>query len=147
MTENVWTIERLIKADLVKVKEDPTVDGIHMHDTVWVPNECTLNVYQDGYHEFIHYIYKTIDGEFKFAIARSNECEENESTFFNPVMTNDNGKEYVNELLALTVAVEGLEEFVDEPTFKLDWGKLMPLLIMLGLAGIVLYAYLDRFYS
>ena len=146
MTNVVWTIERLIKAELVKMKEDPTVDGIHMHDTIWVPNKCTLNVFQDGYHEFIHYIYRNIHGEMKFAVARSRECEENESTFFNPVMEEDLGKAYVDELLALTVAVEGLEGFANEPTFKLDWGKLIPMLIMLGLAGIVLYAYLDRFY-
>jgi len=46
MINIVWTIERLIKAGLVKVKEDPTVNGIHFHDTVWVPNACTLNVFE-----------------------------------------------------------------------------------------------------
>jgi len=144
MTDTVWTIERLIKAEFVKLKDEPTVDGIHIHDTIWVPNKCTLNVFQDGYHEFVHYIYKNIHGEMKFACARSNECEENESTFFNPVMEDKSID--VHYLLNLTIAIEELEEFVNEPTFKLNWKKLMPLLIMLGLAGIVLYAYLDRFY-
>lgn len=143
MTETMWTIKRLIKAGLVKVKDDPTMNGICYHDTVWVPDNCTLNVYHDGYHEFIHYIYENIDGEIKFAVARSNECVENESTFFNPVMEEDLGKAYVDELLNLTVAVEGLENFADEPTFKLDWKKLAPLVGILALAVGVLIMYIQ----
>lgn len=145
MTDTVWTIERLIKAELVKIKDEPTVDGIHMHDTIWVPNNCTLNVYQDGYHEFIHYIYKNIHGEMKFAVSHSRVCEENESTFFRPVMTDKSID--VDYLLTQTVAVEELEKFADEPTFKLDWKKLVPLLgiLALALAIGVLILYLRTF--
>jgi len=80
----------------------------------------------------------------KFAVATNRECEENESTFFNPVMEDKSID--VDEMLKVTIAVEELEEFANEPTLNLDWKKLMPLLIILGLAVIVLFTYLDRFY-
>ena len=108
----MWTIERLIKAGLIKEKEDPTANGIHYHDTVWTPNDCTLNVYQDGYHEFVHYIYKEVDGNIKFATSRSNECVVNDSTFFAPVMTDRR----IDASLLLTSLMnsEVLEDFLGD---------------------------------
>ena len=105
----MWTIERLIKAELVKEKDDPTANGIHYHDTVWAPNGCTVNVYQDGYHEFVHYIYRDIEGHIYFATSRSRECEVNDSTIFAPVMTDK--RIDARLLLASLMNKELLEEF------------------------------------
>ena len=97
-----WTIEKLIKAELVKLKEEPTVNGIEYHEKVWVLNGCTLNVFHGGYHDFVHYIYETLSGEIKFATARGNECEEKCSTLFRPVMEDKSID--VDELLANQVS-------------------------------------------
>ena len=131
----MWTIDRLIKADLVKEKDDPTANGIHYHDTMWAPNGCTLNVYQDGYHEFVHYIYKEIDGNIRFATSRSNEHEINDSTFFDPIMTDQRIK--ASHLLISLMDNERSEDFIDysdkPKLFELKFWSVPVILIVAGL--------------
>lgn len=82
----MWTLEKFIEAGLLKKKDDPTMNGIDYFYHVWVPNGCTLNVCQDGYHDFIHYVYELFDGELRFATGRSINCKHTSHTAYRPVM-------------------------------------------------------------
>ena len=84
----MWTLERIIRAGLLKEKDEPSVNGIDFYSKVWVPNGCTLNVYHDGYHEFIHHVYQGAwTGELRFVTSGSNDHVERRDTMYLPVMT------------------------------------------------------------
>ncbi len=100
------------------------------------PNGCTLNVYQDGYHEFVHYIYKEIDGNIRFATSRSNEHELNDSTFFDPVMTDK--RIDASLLLTSLMNIEEVEQFInDSDKPKLFEAKYWCVPIFLVAVGLV----------